>query len=279
MHEQPTVIADALARYLTPDRKAAAAAAGDRLRRHRPAGARRLRHRALRLPRGEVLVRGAGAAAGRDRGRLRVPLPRAAARPGHARHLRQPVGRDRRHPGRAALRPRAGRPHRLGGQRRDLDHRARERPGAADPRRPRDRRRLHQGLHLPARPCWRRWRSPPAAQRGTLAAAEEERLVAALGSVPGLVAQALAAEPQIAEIARELSARPRRALPRPRPDVPAGARRRAEAEGNQLHPRRRLCVGRAEARPDRPDRRGRAGDRPRPLRRRSSTRPSPTCRR
>ena len=42
-------------------------------------------------------------------------------------------------------------------------------------------------------------------QRGTLSAAEEERLAAALGSAPGLVARALAVEPEIAEIARDLS--------------------------------------------------------------------------
>ena len=45
----------------------------------------------------------------------------------------------------------------VGGQRADLDHRARERRGDADAGRPRDRRRLDQGLHLPARgarlPC------------------------------------------------------------------------------------------------------------------------------
>ncbi len=42
-------------------------------------------------------------------------------------------------------------------------------------------------------------------QRGTLSAAEEERLATALGSAPGLVARALAVEPEIAEIARDLS--------------------------------------------------------------------------
>ena len=42
-------------------------------------------------------------------------------------------------------------------------------------------------------------------QRGTLAAAEEERLAGALGSVPGLLAQALASEPEFVEIARDLS--------------------------------------------------------------------------
>ncbi len=44
-----------------------------------------------------------------------------------------------------------------------------------------------------------------ARQRGRIDAAGEARLVAALASVPGLVAQALALEPQIAEAARDLS--------------------------------------------------------------------------
>ena len=38
----------------------------------------------------------------------------------------------------------------VGGERADLDHRARKRRGDADAGRPRDRRRLDQGLHLPA---------------------------------------------------------------------------------------------------------------------------------
>jgi glucosamine--fructose-6-phosphate aminotransferase (isomerizing) len=58
-----------------------------------------------------------------------------------------------------------------------------------------------------------------------------------------------------------------RALSRPRHQLPAGAGRRAEAEGDQLHPRRGLRGGRAEARADRPDRRERAGDRHRAARR------------
>ena len=41
-------------------------------------------------------------------------------------------------------------------------------------------------------------------QRGALAPEEEARLVAALAATPGLIAQALALEPQIAEIARDL---------------------------------------------------------------------------
>ena len=98
---------------------------------------------------------------------------------GHARHLRQPVRRDRRHAGGAALRARAGRAHRLGGQRRDLDHRPRERRRAADPRRPGDRRRLDQGLHLPADRARDARASPPAGSAARIDAAEEARLAGA----------------------------------------------------------------------------------------------------
>ena len=56
-----------------------------------------------------------------------------------------------------ALRQGAEAARALGGQRADLDHRARKRRGHADARRPGDRRRLDQGVHLPARgaglPC------------------------------------------------------------------------------------------------------------------------------
>ena len=56
---------------------------------------------------------------------------------------------------------------------------------------------------------------------------------------------------------------PRRALSRPRHQLSAGARRRAQAQGDLLHPRRGLCGGRAQARADRADRRDHAGDRDR----------------
>ena len=81
---------------------------------------------------------------------------------------------------------------------------------------------------------------------------------------------------------REAGARsrqvPRRALSRPRHQLSAGARRRAEAEGNLLHPRRGLCRRRAQARADRADRREHAGGGDRALRPSCSRRPSPTCR-
>ena len=62
---------------------------------------------------------------------------------------------------------------------------------------------------------------------------------------------------------RSAGARPRsrqgRALPRPRHELPDRPGRRAEAQGNFLHPRRGLCRRRAEARADRADRRRNAG--------------------
>ena len=61
--------------------------------------------------------------------------------------------------------------------------------------------------------------------------------------------------------------RRQRALSRPRRDVPAGARRRAEAQGDLLHPRRGLRGRRAEARADRAHRRDHAGGRDRAARR------------
>jgi glucosamine--fructose-6-phosphate aminotransferase (isomerizing) len=44
-----------------------------------------------------------------------------------------------------------------------------------------------------------------ARARGAVDAAEEARLAAALGALPGLIAQALALEPQVAEIARDMA--------------------------------------------------------------------------
>ena len=58
---------------------------GRRFRRPRPICHRRLRHRLLCRPRRQVLVRAARAPAGRDRRRLRIPLPRAAAAQGRPR--------------------------------------------------------------------------------------------------------------------------------------------------------------------------------------------------
>ena len=87
----------------------------------------------------------------------------------------------------------------------------------------------------------------------------EERL--ALAHLPRAVGGALAIEPELEELAREVPARARLPLSRPRPALPGGARGRAEAQGDLLHPRRGLSGGRDEARPDRADRREHAGRR------------------
>ncbi len=102
--------------------------------------------------------------------------------------------------------------------------------------------------------------------RGVLSADDERKLVRALIEVPRHMTAALALEPEIERLARDLAKSQRRALSRPRHQLPDRARRRAEAQGNLLHPRRGLRRRRAQARPDRADRRDHAGDRDRALR-------------
>ena len=70
-----------------------------------------------------------------------------AISPSSSRSRARPPTRWRR----CAMRKRAQAAHSVGRQRADLDHRARKRRGDADAGRARDRRRLDQGLHLPAR--------------------------------------------------------------------------------------------------------------------------------
>ena len=102
--------------------------------------------------------------------------------------------------------------------------------------------------------------------RGVLAESDEKRLARALIEIPRHLTDALALEPQI-EAARPRSGEiARRALSRPRHELPDRARRRAQAQGNLLHPRRGLRGWRTQARPDRARRRNHAGDRDRALR-------------
>src|SRR5262249_9276676 len=118
---------------------------------------------------------------------------------GRARGVRLAVGRDRGHPGDAALRQGAEAARGGGRQRSELDDRARKRCRDADARRSRDRGRLDQGLHLPARGA------RLSRDRGRLAEDEERRLVQALIEVPRLMTEALALEPQIELLARDLA--------------------------------------------------------------------------
>ncbi len=189
MHEQPTVIADALARYVTPDRKAVAAPAGvdftgcDRV----VLVACGTAHYACHVAKYwfETLARLPVEIEVASEFRYREP-------PLDARSLGIFVSQSGETADTlAALRyvRGAGRADRRGGQRRDLDHRARERRGAADPRRPGDRRRLDQGLHLPAhRARGARHRRRPAARparRGGGGAAGRGALHARPASSPG----------------------------------------------------------------------------------------------
>ena len=109
-----------------------------------------LRHRLLRRPDRQILVRASGAHPGRDRCGVRVPLSRSAARSRRPQPVRVAIGRDRRHARFPALRQGGGAAHPVGRQRADLDHRPREHRHRPDARRPGDRRRLDEGVHLPA---------------------------------------------------------------------------------------------------------------------------------
>ena len=144
-------------------------------------------------------------------------------------------------------------------QRRRQHDRPRGRRRHLPARRPGDRRRQHQGVHLPVRVLTmlalylgrRQFMSQPQAQElidGLCAIPEQMRAACSKQSDAGQ-----ATSPSKFMRPREL------AVPRPRLSLPGRAGRRAEAQGNQLHPRRGHARGRDEARPDRADQRGHAG--------------------
>ena len=97
--------------------------------------------------------------------------------------------------------------------------------------------------------------------RGVLSESDEKALVHALIEMPRHLNDALALEPQIEQLARDSGEVPRRALPRPRHQLPDRARRRIEAQGNLLHSCGGLCRRRTQAWSDRAHRREHAGDR------------------
>ena len=152
IHEQPEVVGHTLAHYLDM--------AAERVRmplelpfdfaRHYPHFDFGLRHRLLRRPGREILVRAFCASARGNRRRFRVSLPRGAVFARRACDLRVAVGRDRRHARDVALRQGAEAAHSFRRERADVDHRPRKRCRAADAGRSRDRRRIDQGVHLPA---------------------------------------------------------------------------------------------------------------------------------
>ena len=280
--EQPAAIADALGPLPRRRRASALPGARHRLGRHRPAVDGRLRHRLLcrRWSRKywfEQLARPAL----RGRRRLRVPLPRAA-RP--ARHRSRSSSASRARPPTRSPRCATAR----AGPARSLSvvnvaessHRPRERPRAADPRRAARSASPRPRPSPASSRSWRSSRSTPRRARGRLDAAGLGRAARrARRAARPREPRARRSTADARRIARDLAEARGHPLPRPRADVSAGPRRRAEAQGNQLHPRRRLCIGRAEARPHRAGGQGGAGDRPGARTTSSSTRPSRTCRR
>ena len=104
-----------------------------------------------------------------------------------------------------------------------------------------------------------------ARTRGAIDAARANALSAALTEVPSRIAEVLNHDEAIRGIAAELAETRDVLYLRPRLDVSAGPGRRAQAQGDQLHPCRGLRRRRDEARAHCADRRDRAGDRLRPL--------------
>ncbi len=112
----------------------------------------RLRHELLQRLGRQALARVDREDPDQRRGRERVPLPRQRAEPAHARRHDLAERRDRRHASRAQARALARHgAHADGVQRRDQRDGARVRDGLPHARRRRDRRRLDQGVHDPAR--------------------------------------------------------------------------------------------------------------------------------
>ena len=116
----------------------------------------------------------------------------------------------------------------------------------------------------PCSPAWR-WRPPARAARSTpRPSASWSRRSWRCQHAPPRCSTTISAS----RSSRAVDGRgARRALSRPRHRLSDRAGRRAQAEGDQLHPCRGLCRRRDEARADRADRRGRADHRHRALRR------------
>ena len=135
------------------------------------------------------------------------------------------------------------------------------RTGLLHPRRRRDRRGLDQGLHHPAGRAVPADRGAGANCTGGIDARGRKRTTwSSCVSCRAACSMRLNMEPQIAAVGREVSRRKQqRVVPWSRPALPDRAGRRAQAEGNHLHPRRGLSGRRAQARSVGPGRRRHAG--------------------
>ncbi len=208
IHEQPEVVGHTLARYvdMATERVAHAGQAAVRLQGHPARLDHRLRHRELCRLRRQILVRAVCA-------RLPVELDVAS----EFRYREAPLRKGdlaifisqsgETADTLAALRyaKEQGHAHALGRQRADLDDCARERDRAADTGRSRDRRRLDQGVHLPADGAGAAGdRRRQGARRAV--EADESKLVHGLVEVPRLMSEALT----LGAADREAGARHRR---------------------------------------------------------------------
>ena len=97
--------------------------------------------------------------------------------------------------------------------------------------------------------------------RGSMFPEEIAEVLDRLDELPDAVQRAIGLDDAMPRPGRTLRRRADRALHRATHRLPGRARRRAQAEGTQLPPRRRLPRGRTQARTDRPGRGGRAGRR------------------
>ena len=121
-----------------------------------------------------------------------------------------------------------------------------------------DRRGLDQGIHRAVDGA-----VPVRGLSGTGArhadAGRSKKLLDELTLIPGKLEALLHGDEETEDLAKRISPRARFPVPGTRHSLSHRAGRRAEAEGNLLHPRRRLSGGRDEARAERADRRRPAG--------------------
>ena len=97
---------------------------------------------------------------------------------------------------------------------------------------------------------------PRAGARASSTRTRSPRSSPSCGELPDAVAEVLEQMEPVRELAPRRWPTPTGAVPRPARRLPGGARGRAQAQGAGLHPRRGLRRRRAQARPDRGDRRG-----------------------